>query len=577
MDVRFPEPQGRRRRTALFLVPILLAGSALGLGLASQPGGAVAPGMTVAGIDLEGLTFEQARARLSSAVIAAPSVTVRAGGKTWTVDADALGWRVDVDRTLDNVREAQGTLLTRALDTVTGHKAKAPKLAVVVDERAARATLADLTADLAKSPKDAAIIFDKTRYAVRPDEAGVKPDVNTAASTYAKNPDALDVAVPLQSLAANVRASALQARVDEGNRLMRPLTLKLEGAKGGLTLTPIQVANLYWVRSKGIELDDKTIAAAVERANREVGTPVQEARYTTKNGKLVKVPEQDGLSAPPDEAVALLNDAVLDPAVRSVTFPTEIAKPTLKAASLPDPKKLTLIAVGKSTYYGSSRARRTNVAVAASKLDGYVVPAGGEFSFLKAVGHITDDAGFVSGLIISGGRTVAGLGGGVCQVSTTAFRALYTAGLPVVERNQHAYRVGYYEPQVGFEAAVYDPGLDLRMANDTGGALLVRTVNDDAKSTLEVRLYGVAQTRTVKVSPAVILARTPAPAPQLVVNPNLAPGVRRQVDWAQDGFSLYITRTIKDGKTTRTDKVSTNYRPWRAVYEVGGAKAAASN
>ncbi|PYE55375.1 VanW family protein [Deinococcus yavapaiensis] len=576
MDVRFPEPQGRRRRTALFLVPILLAGSALGL-VASQPSGSLVAGTAVAGVDLGGLTLDQARARLKSAIIAAPLVTVRAGSRTTTVSADVLGWSVDVDGTLKNVQDVQGTLLTRVLDAVTNQKAKTPKLAATIDDRAARAYLADFTADLAKSPKDAAIVFDKARYAVRPDESGVKPDVNSAVGTYAKNPDATEVSVPLAPLPASVRASALQPRVDEGNLLMRPLTLKLEGAKNSLTLSPLQVANLYWVRRAGIELDAKTIEDAVKRADLEVGTPVQEARYSAKNGKLVKVPEREGLSALHDESVRLLSDAVLDAAVRSVTFPSEVTKPSLKAASLPDPKKLTLVAVGKSTYYGSSRARRTNVAVAAGKLDGLVVPTGGEFSFLNAVGHITDDAGFVSGLVISGGRTVAGLGGGVCQVSTTAFRALYTAGLPIVERNQHAYRVGYYEPNVGFEAAVYDPGVDLRMTNDTGGPLLIRTVNDDQKSTLEVRLYGVPQTRTVSVSPAVILSRTPAPAPQYIVNPSLAPGVRRQVDWAQDGYNLYITRTINDVTGTRTDKVSTAYRAWRAVYEVGAARTTSNN
>ncbi|MFD1731005.1 VanW family protein [Deinococcus malanensis] len=175
----------------------------------------------------------------------------------------------------------------------------------------------------------------------------------------------------------------------------------------------------------------------------------------------------------------------------------------------------------------------------------------------------------MGGLIISGGRTVDGLGGGVCQVSTTVFRALYQAGLPVVERNQHSYRVGYYEPQIGFEAAVYDPGVDLKMKNDTGGPLLIKTINHPGKSVLEVEVWGIKQTRRVIVSPATILARVPHPPAQYVFNPRMRAGAVRQVDWAQDGFNLYITRTIKDEGTARTDRVTTNYRPWRAVYETG--------
>ena len=142
-------------------------------------------------------------------------------------------------------------------------------------------------------------------------------------------------------------------------------------------------------------------------------------------------------------------------------------------------------------------------------------------------------------------------------------------GLPVIERNQHSYRVGYYEPQVGFEAAVYDPGLDLRMKNDTTAPILIKTRNDNARSTLTVEVWGVKPKRTVNISPAVITARVPHPAPKYVVNPNLRPGTMRQVDWAADGYSLYITRTIKDASGVRTDKVSTVYKAWQAVYETG--------
>ena len=162
-----------------------------------------------------------------------------------------------------------------------------------------------------------------------------------------------------------------------------------------------------------------------------------------------------------------------------------------------------------------------------------------------------------------------GLGGGVCQVSTTTFRALYQAGLPVVERNQHAYRVGYYEPQVGFEAAVYDPSKDLKFRNDTGGPILIKTINDNARSALTVQVWGVPQTRRVSVSPATILARTGHPAAKYVPSTELPRGAVKQIDWAADGFDLYITRTIRDKGKLTTDRTTTKYKPWQAIYEIG--------
>ena len=226
--------------------------------------------------------------------------------------------------------------------------------------------------------------------------------------------------------------------------------------------------------------------------------------------------------------------------------------------------------MGRSTYYNSSPERRTNVATAAQKIDGTVVPAGEVFSFLNSLGGITADNGFVGGLIISGGRTVDGLGGGVCQVSTTTFRALYQAGLPVVERNQHSYRVGYYEPQVGFEAAVYDPGVDLKLKNDTGGTVMIKTQNYNKSSTLVVEVWGtVKPQRSVTVSPAVILSSRAHPPAKYVFNPKLPAGRIEQVDWAQNGYNLYITRAIKDASGVKYDRTSTNYKPWQAVYEYG--------
>jgi vancomycin resistance protein YoaR len=110
--------------------------------------------------------------------------------------------------------------------------------------------------------------------------------------------------------------------------------------------------------------------------------------------------------------------------------------------------------------------------------------------------------------VISAGRTVKGVGGGVCQASTTAFRALYKAGLPVLERNQHAYRVHWYDPLIGLDAAVYQPSLNLRMQNDTSGPLLIRTETLPGRTT--VRVYG-QPTNLERQHPL----EDPAPTPRL--------------------------------------------------------------
>ncbi|GAA5511508.1 hypothetical protein Dcar01_00219 [Deinococcus carri] len=555
------------------LAAAVLLGGALAMGVAAQDDGKLAPGLRVGGVEVGGLTREAALSALAAHVPTPPRVTVTAGGRSWTVGADALGWQVDPRASVDAALRASATrTLMERMEGMLG-QAAVPEVPFVtrVDLNTTLAGLKALTGDVNSQPKNAAILFDKNarRYVVTPDAPGRRLDMAAAANTYAASPNLTTLTIPVTEWKAQYTAQALQAQADLGNRLMRPLTVGLQGTGRAGSLTPLQVADLYWVRETGIVPDEKTIARAFARLTDAVDRPAQNARYAVEGGKLVKVKEQAGRVADRQAALAAFRKAVLDPAARTVTLPSRVSHPTLTAAKLPDPAQMELIATGTSTYYGSSRERRINVANAAAKISGVVVPAGENFSFLQALGSITPDNGFVGGLIISGGRTVDGLGGGVCQVSTTTFRALYQAGLPVVERNQHSYRVKYYEPQVGFEAAVYDPGVDLKMKNDTGAPIFIRTVNNDAKSRLEVQVWGVKLSRTVTVSPATILSRTAHPPAQYVFNPNLPAGAMRQVDWAQDGYNLYITRTIKDAQGTRTDKVSTVYKPWQAVYETG--------
>jgi vancomycin resistance protein YoaR len=547
-------------------------GGALALGVAAQDDGKLAPGLRVAGLPVGGLTQAQALAALESRTTP-PDLTVTAGTRRWTVGAGTLGWQADTRASVAAAARAtaERSLWQKARGLIGQAPVQALPLVTRVDPQAARSGLSALTRDLNAEPRDAVIFFDKAskRYSLKPDAPGRRADAEAAANVYASNPALTALTVPVIQWKAQHTAQALEKHVERGNRLLRPFTVTLDGVPGDGTLTALQVANLYWVRGDGIEADEQTIRAAFDRLTAALDRPAQNARYVLQGSKLVKVKEKAGRVTDRQAALKAFRAAVLDPQTTSAAFPSKVSQPTLTAARLPDPAKLELIASGTSTYFGSSRERRVNVAIAAAKIHGVVVPAGENFSFLGALGSITPDNGFVGGLIISGGRTVDGLGGGVCQVSTTAFRALYSAGLPVVERNQHSYRVKYYEPQVGFEAAVYDPGLDLRMKNDTGAAMLIQTVNNDAASTLEVQVWGVKPQRRVTVSSATILSRTPHPPAQYVVNPKLPVGAVQQVDWAQDGYDLFITRTVRDARGTRTDKVSTRYKPWRAVYETG--------
>jgi vancomycin resistance protein YoaR len=123
---------------------------------------------------------------------------------------------------------------------------------------------------------------------------------------------------------------------------------------------------------------------------------------------------------------------------------------------------LSLISVGETSFAGSTADRRQNIREATSRFHGVVVPPGRRFSFLDHLGPVTVADGYSQSWIIYGDRTILGPGGGVCQVSTTAFRAAFWGGYPIEERWPHSYRVSWYEPPLGLDAAVFSPGTDMR-------------------------------------------------------------------------------------------------------------------
>ncbi|MDB5046899.1 MAG: vancomycin resistance protein, partial [Deinococcus sp.] len=227
------------------------------------------------------------------------------------------------------------------------------------------------------------------------------------------------------------------------------------------------------------------------------------------------------------------------------------------------------VATGSSSYKGSPDFRVKNVLVGASKLDNFFIAPDYEFNFNEEVGTIDASTGFVKGFVISGGTLTKEDGGGICQVSTTIFRALYQAGLPITERHEHSHRVSYYDP-VGYEATVYAPSKNLRMKNDTGKHLFIQAAWDNAAQTLRFDVFGANTGRTVKVSQPVI-SNFKAPAnPSYSPDQRVAVGGRRLLDTPMQGMTSVMTRTIKSagGTVISKDTLKSVYKPWGAVYGV---------
>jgi vancomycin resistance protein YoaR len=167
---------------------------------------------------------------------------------------------------------------------------------------------------------------------------------------------------------------------------------------------------------------------------------------------------------------------------------------------------------------------------------------------------------------------VLGDGGGICQVSTTMFRAAMNAGLPITERHAHAYRVGYYENDAkpGFDATIYSPTVDLKFKNDTPGAILVQTEIIEDEHLLLFHFYGKKDGRRVEITEPTLTNVAPPPPAVNQDDPTLQRGVTKQVDFAAwGGKSVFNYKVIYPDNQIKDQTFVSVYRPWQAIFLVG--------
>ena len=220
---------------------------------------------------------------------------------------------------------------------------------------------------------------------------------------------------------------------------------------------------------------------------------------------------------------------------------------------------------GSSNFAGSPSYRVQNIIAAAKQLDAQYLTRNGIFAFNSSI-RLNARSGFVLGTIIRGQKLSKELGGGICQVSSTVWRAAYASGLPILERHQHSYRVAYYDPP-GFEATVFAPSKNLRFRNDTRAALWMQLEWDTATGTLEVHLFGVRPERTTRISEPRISDERPAPKDRFVPDPDVKPGEVKIVSGAEKGMLTRIDRVVQyDNGQVRRDTTQSRYIPWGAIY-----------
>jgi len=229
-----------------------------------------------------------------------------------------------------------------------------------------------------------------------------------------------------------------------------------------------------------------------------------------------------------------------------------------------------LVRAQTTYYYGSTAARVHNIGVAASRFHGIVIPPGERFSFNEWLGDVSAATGYREGLVIMGDWTVRDVGGGVCQVATTAFQTAFYGGYPIQNRVPHAYRVSYYEDGegAGLDATVYYPDVDFVFLNDTPYHLLIETYNKPGSSTLTWKFYSTKTRRVVKEGPYINNVTQPGRV-EYRAHPDFSSGQIQHVSYASSGADVVVRRIVYEGDTIiRDEKFESHYDPWPDQYYV---------
>ncbi|MBI4033073.1 MAG: VanW family protein [Candidatus Blackburnbacteria bacterium] len=552
------------------------------------------PGVVVGGVSLDGKTITQAQLALLAGVLTPEKIILKGPESQYEINKfvsyeiklSDLGFSYDFKGTAEAAfsigrkRDVLSNLVDKtALLWQMGRQGRQKMpLAYSIDHMALEEKVATISAEL-RVPAIEPIVSIKKKEVVleegKPGREVDTPELKTRIDSLLANNAKDDIVIPINEVPPKVSNKEAVLIQKTAKRLVgKNLYLKFE-----FDTISYPDAQLITLLSPKGGFDEGKIKELVSGIAVKINRQPQNAVFAFSGGRVQEFkPGKDGVEVKEDVlAIALLEKLIaLLESEESITtnIPFAATPPEVSTSEVNNLGIKELLGRGASIFRGSISSRVYNIGLASSRISGTLVKPGETFSFNQVLGDVSAFTGYKQAYVISGGRTILGDGGGVCQVSTTLFRAALQAGLPIVERNQHSYRVGYYEQdsKPGIDATVYVPSIDFKFKNDTPGHLLIQRIFDPKAATLVFEIYGTSDGRVASVSTPRVWGVVPPPPTLYQDDPTLPLGVTKQVD-----FAAWGSKTAFDYKVTRGTEVLqnktfySNYRPWQAIYLRGTA------
>ncbi len=561
--------------------------------------GRIFPGVSVAGVDLSGMTPSDAAVKLNQ-TLSYPingKILFRYGEKAWVATPAQLGMVFDPSLSAVTAYDLgrRGGLFGALAGQIRagGAGANVPPV-ILFDQRVAFQYLSQIASQIDQPVMEAGLKLEGTNVVTQPGQVGHELKIDATLIYLGSQLQTFtdgEVQLVVQEIQPQILDVSGQADVAR-QILSQPLTLAIPNAgssdPGPYVYTAEILANLIGVQpirngdQVGVQvvLNPTALRDLLVAIKSNVDRLPANAKFIFNDETLQLDLTEDsriGRTMDVEASIQAINDALLR-GEHTVNLVINEAQPQVTGTTTGQQLGITeLIWQETSYFYGSSQERIQNIQAASARFHGVLVAPGETFSMGATMGDVSLDNGFAEALIIYGGRTIKGVGGGVCQVSTTLFRAVFNAGFPIVERTPHAYRVSYYEKTIsgavdprlaGLDATVYFPLVDFKFTNDTPYWILMETYMGNGSLTW--KFYSTKDGRSVTYDTTGPVNVVSAPPPSFEVNPELKKNEMKQVDWSANGADVTVTRTVwRDGSVLFQDTVSTHYEPWRAVCEYG--------
>jgi vancomycin resistance protein YoaR len=587
----------RRWIPAGILLMLILAGLAIAAAFAFDRAyeGRVLPGVSVAGVDVSGLSEADLRTRLTELQPLPSSVEIASDGRRVTVSPGALGASVDLDGAVaaalasGRASGALGDVPDRIAQWRDGRDIP---LAASIDRNALRAWVTARAEQVRVAPRNAVIVKTPTGWSASDARIGKSLDLTAATAALEAaltNPNAAGatatVDLPVRTTVPDVDDLDAVLAISEAGRITQPLILSFrDGRTWTVPASKLQAAVTFvggGSRPTPI-VDGRIIAAAIAPYDKEIARkPTESLLLKTKSGSVFGfVPGKGGRSLDVNASTAIVGAVLAGrrdgslPATATARLATTGVSPKLTAeeAAKLGPE-MTLVGAWTTRFVPSEKNfNGANIRLPARFINGTVIRPGATFDFWGVVGPVTFSRGFGMGGFIESGRTnpTGAIGGGICSASTTMFNAAVRAGYQILERDNHAYYINRYP--LGLDATVSKfrgrISQNMRFRNDTPNALFIRGISGGTWVRFEI--YSKPTGRTVTFSsPSVSNVRKAIDTS--VKTTELKRGQTERTETPTDGKDVVVTRTVRDasGRVIHSDRWSSHYVRVDGILRIG--------